>query len=324
MAKFDIVADVGNTFLSMGLTSHDFVLREPSVVAEDAFNKGAYLACGIKAMQMAEDADASIRLVSPIVNGVVVDASALKYLAQNCMQKIMPSGTFVPSVKVYCVVNCSMEDMSKTLIDECFNALGVKKVIFIPSAVADARIAKAQFGCDSCITVNIGSTVTDVCAVDGDKILAGASMFWAGNDLDKLIVNYVKQKHNVKISIGDARAIKQNCCSLYPNNMSTFKVRGVNVEQNQQQTAEVSSRELYDTVCGFFDKILSVINSLYLSVPVSEAEKLRQNGVVLSGGMGGIDGLEKFFFDKLRYPVRLLEEPACAGVVGARLFASDK
>ncbi len=263
-------------------------------------------------------------MIYPIEGGVVKDAAAFKYLVFNAIQKILPVKVFLSDIKVWCVIKSTLDDTAKRIIDDAFNELGVKQVEFIPSGVADYFAAHKHYACKSCVTVNIGSALTEVYAVSEGQILLGASMKWAGNQLEQTIEKYVYDKYNISISSAETIGIRKNSISLYPNNMSVYKFKGINVVKNEEQVSEISTRELYETAAKFFDKIITVANSLFMSVPAIKAESLRENGVILCGGLSDIEGMEKYFYDALKVTVRMLPEPETSGIVGAKITALVK
>lgn len=324
MSKYDIVADIGSKFLNMALTHRDFILREPSVVATDNLNKNQFIHSGLKALKVAEEDTLNTNLIYPIEGGVVRDAAAFKFLISNALLKILPSKVFLSDIKVWCVIKSTLDDTVKRTIDDTFNELGLKQVEFIPSGVADFYAAQKQLGCTSCITVNLGSGLTEVYAVNEGKILAGASMKWAGKNLEQQIADYVNSKYNMTISHSETIGIRKNCISLYPNNMSVYKFKGINVEKNEEQVADISARELYETAAKFFDNITTVVNSIFLSVSAADAESLRENGVILCGGLSDIEGMEKYFYDALKVTVRMLTEPETSSIEGAKQVALSK
>lgn len=322
MTKMDIVVDIGSKFLGLGIVDRDFVSREPCVVAEEKQHiKNNYVAFGIKAMQLEKTDDGSCAIIHPVQNGQIVDADAFEYLLTCALQKILPSGAFLPKMTAYCVVACCASNETKKSIDDIFNKLGFKKVVFLYSPIADAFAARKEFGFSSCVTINMGNDLTQVCAVEGREIIGGVTMQWAGVRLLSKIVEYVRNKYSVVIGLTQAERILVNSISLYPNNMSALRVRGVNTQKNTEEIIEISSRELYETTFDFFEKIVNIANSLVLSVPIAKADKIRANGIVLFGGLASVEGLEKFLVDMLKMPVKLKSAPENSGVEGAKLYA---
>lgn len=322
MAKMDIVVDIGSKFLGLGIVDRDFVSREPCVVAEEKQHiKNNYVAFGIKALQAEKNDDGSCTIIHPVQNGQIIDADAFEYLLTCSLQKILPSSAFLPKMKAYCVISCCTSDETKKIIDNIFNKLGFKKVEFVYSPVADAFSARKEIGFSSCITINMGNELTQICAVEGDKIISGVTMQWAGVQLLAKITEYARNKYNMVIGPKQADKILVNSISLYPNNMSTIRIKGVNTLKNVEEYFEISSRELYETTYEFFEKVVDIANSLFMSLPISKVEKIRSNGVVLFGGLAAVEGLEKFLVEALKMPVRLKLNSENSGVEGAKVYA---
>lgn len=321
MSKVNVVIDLGSKFLGLGLVDRDFVLKEPCIVAEDKLVQGSFIACGLQALQKEKEDDYTCKIVYPIQNGEVVNAMAFEYLIVNTLQKMLPEHAFLPSITVFCGVACNTSNETKQIIDDIFNRVGVKRVEFLLSPIADAFAARKEFGIAGGVTVNIGNNLTQVCIVDGDEVLSGISMQWAGVNLLDKIIEYVRLKHFMAIGRKQANDILCNCISLYPNNMSMYRVKGVNIQKNHEEVFEVSSRELYETVFAFFEKIVSVVNSLIISSNDFAIDKVRANGIIMTGGLCAIEGLEKFFFDVLKMPVHMLKNPENSTVEGLKLYS---
>lgn len=321
MAKHNVVLDLGSKFLGLGLVDRDFVLREPCIVAEDKLIQDNFIACGLQALQKEKDDDYTCKIIYPIQNGEVVNPQAFEYLIVNTFQKMLPEYAFLPNITVFCAVSCTTSNETKRIIDDVFNKVGVRKVEFVLSPVADAFSARKEFGLAGGITVNMGNNLTQVCVVDGDEVLSGISMQWGGVNLLDKIIEFVRFKYNMAIGRNQANDILVNCISLYPNNMAMYKLRGVNIQKNHEEVFDVSSRELYETVFAFFEKIISVINSMIMNENDFSSEKARANGIILAGGLCAIEGLEKFFFDILKMPINMMQTPENSTVEGLKLYA---
>ena len=323
MTKMNVVIDLGSKFLGMSITDRNFVWREPAVVAEDKLIQGNYIASGLSALQKDRDDDYSCKIVYPIQNGEIVNKNAFEYLIVNALQKVLEENVFLPRINVFCAVACSTSNDTKRIIDDIFNGIGVKKVEFVLSPIADAAIARMEFGLSGIITLNMGYNLTQISIVDGNEILSGITMQWGAVNLLDKIIEYVRQKYNMAIGRIQANELLVNCVSLHPNNMSSYRLKGVNTLKNIEEVFEVSARELYETMFSFFGKIVSVTNSLVASMSGYSMDKLRTNGVLISGGLCAIEGIEKFLYSVFNMPIHMVSTPENTTIEGLRLVAKN-
>jgi len=321
MTKMNVVIDLGSKFLGFSLTDRSFVWREPAVVAEDKLIQGHYVASGLSALQKDRDDDYSCKIVYPIQNGEIVNEKAFEYLVVNAMQKVLEENAFLPRINVFCAVACSTSNDTKRVIDDIFNRIGVRKVEFVLSPIADAALARKEFGLSGIVTLNMGNNLTQISIVDGNEIVTGITMQWGAVNLLDKIIEYVRLKNNMAIGRIQANELLVNCVSLHPNNMSQYRLKGVNTLKNVEEVFEVSTRELYETVFSFFEKIISVTNNLLASMTGYSMEKLRTNGILISGGLCAIEGLEKFFYNVFKMPIHMIDTPENTTIEGLRLVA---
>lgn len=316
MAKYELIVDLGTDFVNMSLKNTDFILREPALVLTDLQNETNYMSTGLAAKRGAPSENS--KLLYPFAEGCVADDKAAEFFLRKTVEKLLPSTAFPPRLDVFCCLPIGAGNNEKKTLEEIFNGMGVKSVRFRESVLAAGAACLREFDKKCGIVVDVGSSVTDLAAIREDKIIAGCSFYLGGAHYTQSIVDYVMKKYGLQITFAQAETLKLKCAGLFPNDVSSGTVRGVNINKGASEEQTVTARELFDVLAGLTDKLCQVVTSLLLTVPQEAGAAFKESAVFLCGGGAKLSGIEKYFFDKLNMGILTPSECELAVVKGAK------
>lgn len=324
MAKYEVAFDIGSRYISAGLVKDEYIVTMPSVVAVNLFDNKEVLAVGVAAVDMAVSNAGKVKLVYPILEGAVVDPSVAKMLFSELINRVLPSKARILSqVRATVAVTCGMINTDKKVIENILLSLGVKNVNFVETPIADSAELFREFRTNRGIIVDIGSDCTDLAVVYGDNIVAGCTLYYSGKGLTQMLAERIRRKYMVQVDDEQVEQFKHNCVSLYSNDTTCFTVRGTNLQTNNTETINVSSKEVYDGVVEYVKKYCKVIESLLNSLPDQVSNAIRQEGVFLCGGGASLLGLDWFIHNQLELPVRTSADARNVAIKGAILYCQN-
>ena len=315
MANYELVFDFGSAYISAGLKNDGFIDKIPAVVAVSG--DGQQVAVGVDALRLANTVGSGVKITRPILEGAVIDNEGAKALISALLNRLVNYKMSAFSrYNVTCAVPCGMISSDKNTIEGLFLGLGAKQVTFVETPLADSVYLFNEFRTRQGVVVNIGYDCTDLAIVSANAIAAGCTLYYSGKNLTDAIMERIRSKYMIQLSVEAAEYLKLNCASLYPNDSTIVSVTGVNTQTGASEQVNISSKELYDTVVEFVRKYVKIIQSLIASVRDDLATLVRTDGVMLCGGGARLAGLDMFLQTELGMPIYVSNFPEDVTIKG--------
>ena len=121
-----------------------------------------------------------------------------------------------------------------------------------------------------------------------------------------------------------AEKLKNECVSLYENDMSNMEVSGIDIVTKKPRTEIIMSNEVRFAILHFFDNICSALEHLINMCSPEIASDISPNGIVLTGGVAKLVGIEDYITKKLAIPCFIPEDPELATVLGGAKLKYSK
>ena len=183
------------------------IINEPSVVAiHQATNE--VLAIGEEAHQMVGRTPGNIVVERPLENGVIADFDITEAMLTHFMKKLDIGGFFAkPEVLICCPTNIT--SVEQKAIRQAAEQAGASKVYLEEEPkVAAVGAGMEIFEPSGNMIIDIGGGTTDVAVLSMGDIVTSESLKVAGDQFDRDITNYVKDKYKLLIGERTAENIK--------------------------------------------------------------------------------------------------------------------
>ena len=299
--------ELGSANILIYSRNKGIVVNEPSVIAMDAKTQKV-LAVGEKAKAMQGRTHAGIKIIRPIRDGVVADFSATSALIQHYVKELSKKsfGSLKPFIVVSVPTNLTTVER-RAVIDAALQA-GAKEAIVIEETFASAIGAGLPvWEPTGSMIVDIGGGTTEVAIISLGGVVASNSIKVGGDVMDLLIIKYVKNKHQLLIGEATAEEIKNNIFKEEQN--GKMDVRGRDVVKGLPRKIELTAIEVKGVLQEAFDQINAVIKQTLELTPPELAGDIIERGLLLSGGVALLPGLEKSISEATKLPVILAENP---------------
>jgi len=305
----DIGIDLGTSVTRIYIKGRGIVLREPSVVAINAVTDEV-LAVGDNAKEMMGRTPDTIEAVKPLRGGVIANFYATRKMLEQFISKVVEKTIFSKPRVVVCVPS-GVTDVEERAVEEVVYSSGAKEVYVMEEAMAAAIGAGLKVdGPEGTMIVDIGGGTTEVAVISLGGIVCSRSIRLAGDDIDKDIVEYIKNKRNVVIGEAAAEELKNTIGAAYSSmTEERMQIKGRELTTGLPATITVCTSEVQEAMQHIIEEILKTINEALERTPPELAADIMEKGIVLSGGGAYIKNIDRYINSVLGIPVHIADNP---------------
>lgn len=325
----DIGIDLGTANTLVYVKGKGILVREPSVVTIHKKTKDV-LAVGADAKRMLGKTPNSIEAIRPLRAGVISDF----YVAEKMIEYFIKSVHDIPSKfpkiprpRVVLGVPSGITSVErKAVIDAAKNA-GAREVYLVeePMAAAIGAGLPIQEPRGTMI-VDMGGGTSEIAVISLGGLVINKSLRVAGDEMDRAIVNYARQEHNLLLGERTAEKIKFTVGSATEfekeeDSKTTF--RGRDLRSGLPRTIEVSADDIRDALQTPIDLIVNSIKDAIEETPPELVPDILEHGVTLAGGTSQLRNFDKLLEKELKVPVKLAKDPMTCVVRGCGFVLDD-
>lgn len=310
MMSKDIGIDLGTSNIRIYLKGKGVVLSEPSVVAINKITNEV-LAVGTQAKEMVGRTPDNIIAVKPLKDGVIADFYATKVLVQSLVSKVVPKSLF-SKPRILISIPSGITDVEERAAESVSYRAGAKNAYLIEEVMAAAIGAKLKVEQpEGTMIVDIGGGTSEMAVLSLGGIVASNSLRIAGEKLDVDIVNYIKNKYNVLIGIGEAEEVKKKIGAA-TKTMTDEKVniKGRDLVSGLPKTITVTSTDINEAIADSLYEILRVLRITLEQTPPELSADIMESGIVLCGGVSLLKNLDRYISQNTGIPVYVAENPS--------------
>lgn len=325
MSKIHLIVELGSSNTYIYRIGSGLLLAEPSLVAKK-FGNDKLFAVGCEAKKLIGKTNEAITVIGPIVHGVVAHKALAVEMFKEFFKKVVPDKSIFRDVDVLLCVSNGLSDNQLEDFKEVIYSSGVGNIQIAHSSVVSLVGADVNINRPSAvISLNIGGGTTDFAVVSLNEIVTGFSINFGGENMDEAIKQYIANANRLEISIASAEKLKNECVSLYANDISNMEVSGIDVDTKRPRSEVVVSNDIMTAILPFFDDISASLEHLINMCSPEIASDIAPNGIVITGGVANMVGLDAYITQKIGLPCHIPPEPELATVIGgAKYFLNNK
>ncbi|MDR0426215.1 MAG: rod shape-determining protein [Clostridiales bacterium] len=320
MAVMHIAIDLGTSYVTVYAAGSGIVLKEPSIVAFSGEEDGRRIkAFGQRAAEMVGRTPDRTLLVSPVTDGYIQNYEVAAVLIKECVKCILPeSYIFLPKIKALVAVPTGLSVDERKAYEDAFVRGGVNEVTMVDNIMAtavgyDLPVSLPAGG----MLVNIGGGSTEVALVSMCGIIAGCSVNVGGQMMDKALMDFITGKYGLKAGVSSVRKLKHDVASLYPNDISSGEIKGVNIKNLTPASVTVYASDIYETLLPYYTRICEAVAGIINVCPPELASDILEMGIYVAGGGASVPGLSEFFSELLGMRITVAENAELIPILGA-------
>lgn len=321
-----IAIDLGTANTLIYVQGKGIVLNEPSMVAL-AIDKNSLgkqiIAVGYEAKRMLGKTSDKIEVIRPIKDGVIADFDIATQMIKHFIKKKSFTKLLMQkSLSIVVCVPCGSTQVERKAIKDAALAVGAKEVELIEEGMAAAIGAGLAISEPrASMVVDIGGGTTEVAVISLGGLVYANSIRVAGDHLDEAITNHIQNKHGLLIGNNMAEKIKKQIGSAHPEtDCGEMEIRGRNIRSGLPNKILIDSSEVRRALQGAFEEIISAVKHALEVLPPELSADLINFGIVLTGGVALLRGLDLLLSQATQLKVTVAKEPQFSAIFGCSQF----
>ena len=318
----DMAIDLGTTNTLVYVKGKGILLNEPSVVAiadTPEETKKEVLAVGMEAKTMIGKTPGSIRAIRPLRDGVISDFEIAEEMIKHFIRKVHNRRSFISPIIVICVPS-GATPVERRAIQESAEAAGARRAYLIEEPVAAAIGAGLPITEPrASMVVDIGGGTTEVAILSLGGIVYANSVRVGGDKIDRAIVEFIKDKHNLLLGEASAETLKKEHGSATPTrsmNGQHFHIKGRSLTDGIPKQIKIDKIQLCEGMNKPLGTIIECIKTALGNTDPELAADIVDTGIVITGGGALLQNLDSHIKKATGLPVSLAEDPLNSVVLG--------
>ena len=316
----DLAIDLGTANTLVYVRGNGIVLDEPSVVAVRRNGRGAnkVLAVGQEAKMMLGRTPGHIEAIRPMKDGVIADFEVAEAMLRYFIKKANSRRTLIRPRVIVCVPS-GITQVEKRAVRESAESAGAREVFLIEEPMAAAIGAGLPITePTSNMVVDIGGGTTEVAVISLAGIVYSKSVRVGGDKMDEAILQYIKSKYNLLIGERSAELIKTTVGNAYRDEKAEhMQIKGRDLATGIPKIIGIDSDEVRQAIIEQIKTIVETVKSALEQTPPELAADIVDNGIVLTGGVALLKGLDSLLREETGLPITITEDPLTTVVLGS-------
>lgn len=305
----DLAVDLGTVHTFIYGRGRGMIVNEPSLVAIDKVSNEV-IAVGTEALEMLGRSPEDVRVAYPMQDGVVADSE----LAQTMLRKFVRKargGRAVFSRRIIQAVPADITSVERFAIRDVVKGIGATRVYLVEEGLAAAigvKLPAAEM--TASMVVDIGGATTSIAVVANAGIVESETLRLGGLDMDRAITDYIKHERHVLIGERTAERLKIVLGSATdPIEDHKSAVKGQNVTEGGPEMIEVSAFEIHTAIEPIVKQMVEAVRTVLERIPPEVAGDIHDTGLVLTGGMALLAGMDARMSQATKLHVAVAESP---------------
>lgn len=321
----DLGIDIGTANTLVYVKEKGIVINEPSVVAINS-RTDSIIAVGHQARQMVGKTPPHITAAKPLQDGVVSDFEVAEKMLKHFFDQIhRESFSMMPRPRVVMSIPLGVTEVERKAVEDAAKNAGAREVFLIEAPIAAAIGARMPIQ-DSTgnMIIDLGAGTTDIAVISLGGIVSWRSIRLGGEELNKNIINYVRDHFNVLLGEKTAEEAKVTIGSAHEDDpVLQLRVRGRDLISGLPREISIQSDHLRAATSRSIATIIDNIKLVIESTPPELVADIYDRGILLAGGASLLRGLDRKISDEVSIPVEIIDDPLTVVVRGTGIVLED-
>ncbi len=302
----ELYFDLGTSQTKIGIKEKGVILREPTYLGFNTRMK-EYIFFGKEAKSIVGKTPGFITITRPVVSGVISDFDAevalLKKFLEQSVYLYFSNKLIKPPIRSIAVVPTIATEIEQKAVEEALLKAGSSEVYCIEKSLATASGCNIDiFSHEPCLIVDLGGGLIELSIISGGGLVSQKTLKTAGDHMNKLIYNYVYLKYGVILGEATCESLKLELLN-FGNDEKTTTIRGKSLETGLPKSVRITTSDIKEALLTNFNQIVDGIKELIESSPPEILDELLRRGIILTGGLAHIEGIDQFFSNEIKIEV---------------------
>jgi rod shape-determining protein MreB len=320
----EIGIDLGTTNTLVYVRGKGIVINEPTVVAVNR-KTGQAVAVGNEARRMLGRAPAHIEVIRPLVDGVISDFEVTEEMLAYFINKAQGNLRKLLGPRVVIGVPSGITNVERRAVRDAARGAGAREVHIVEEPVAAALGIRLPVSDPvGNMVIDVGGGTTDIAIISLDGIVNARNINVAGDRLNRDIISYVRDTHQMLIGDKTAEEIKMTIGSVVPQKPALeAAVRGRDLVTGLPREIIITDADVRDAIAHSIDNLIEAIKEVIETTPPEVIADVMQRGLYLVGGGALLRGFDVFLSEWLKVPVYLVDDPLTPVARGTGVILED-
>jgi rod shape-determining protein MreB len=305
----DLAVDLGTVHTFIYARGRGMVVNEPSLVAMDRVTHQV-IAAGTEALEMLGRSPEDVEIIYPMHSGVVADSD----LAQEMLKKFVRKargGRARFSRRIIQSVPSGITSVERFAVQRVVEGVGASRAYLVDEGLAAALGAKLPVAeMHASMVVDMGGATTSIAVIAKAGIVESETLRIGGLDMDQAIAAFVRHHHKVLIGERTAERLKMVLGSATdPIEDHKSVVKGQSLSEGGPEVIEVSSVEIRQAIEPVVKQMVEAVRSVLERIPPEVAGDIHDTGLVLTGGIALLAGMDERIARATKLHVAVAESP---------------
>ncbi len=237
-----------------------------------------------------------------LVNWMIGQYKVLNFLAQPDYLISVPVGA------------TKAEQLANAQVGRLLGARNLLTVAQPLAAAVGARVPLQDTA--GSFVVHLGEGRVEAAAIALGTIVAYESSINAGWLLRQKVARHIRQTQKFQVSHPDLEQIISQVVSLDQNSQRQIRLGGQNMVTGQLSQIQVASLDLLSVAHQFGSSVVDSIRTLLSRLSPDMLAEIPTRGLLLTGSLAQLHGLDAYVSNQLQVPVAVVERPDTAVIRG--------
>jgi rod shape-determining protein MreB len=174
------------------------------------------------------------------------------------------------------------------------------------------------------MVVDIGGGTTEIAVISLGGIVNDISIRIAGDEMDDVIVQFMRRNYNLLIGERTAEEIKCKIGTATPMEKElSMMVKGRDLIAGFPKAIEVNSVEMREALSDPVNALVDAVKLTLEKTPPELSADIRDRGIILTGGGALLKGLDIRLREETTLPINLADDPMTCVVRGTGLVLEN-
>lgn len=318
----DIGIDLGTANTVIYVKDRGIVVNEPTVIAINQRTE-QILAVGNEAKMMMGKTPPYIAVSRPLVHGIISDFEIAEKMLKYFIGKIGEGGSsWALRPNVVIGVPLDITEVERKAVEDAVRTAGGRRVTIVEEPMAAAIGAKLPVEEPvASLIVDIGGGTTEIAVISLSGTVVHKSIKTAGDEMNKNIVHYIKERYNLLIGESQAEELKIRIGSAQELDESlVYPLKGRDMITGLPREISITDVEVREAIGRSVWNIIDNIKTVLEVTPPELIADIHERGIVLSGGGSLLRGLSSTIARETEIPVRIADDPLTCVVRGTGML----
>jgi len=325
-SHIELYFDLGTSETKIGIKDKGVILREPTYLGFNSKIK-EFIFFGKEAKSIVGKTPDFIKVTRPVVSGVISDfdaeVSMIKKFLEQSVYLYFSNRLIKPPIRAITVVPTIATEIEQKAVEEALLKAGCSEVYLIEKSLATASGCNINiFSHQPNLVADLGGGLIELSIISSGGIVSQKTLKTAGDHMNKLIYNYVYLKYGVILGEATCESLKIELLNFVSNEKATT-IRGKSLETGLPKSVRITSSDIKEALLTNINQITDGIKELIESSPPEILDELLKRGIILTGGLAQVEGIDQFFSNEIKIDVYTIEDVQNATINGLMKLSKD-